>query len=134
VLDFGLAYVMTQATPSTPAPPIQKTRTGARMGTPRFMSPEAIQGRPLDGRSDVYSLGLTLFEALTGRGPFDGPTSGRNLSPSLLVDGVPKALDACLLTAIAQNPSQRFQSAVEFEAALRPLLPRRPFTNVGCGR
>jgi serine/threonine-protein kinase len=128
ILDFGLARVVARATPSTPAPPIQKTRTGARVGTPRFMSPEAAKGQPIDERSDIYSLGLTLFEAAAGRGPFDGPTSGRNLPPSSLVEGIPTALDDCLLTAIAPEPMQRYQSVVEFATALGRLLPRaRPW-------
>lgn len=125
VLDFGLARVVDDYAERTPAPPMQKTRTGVAIGTPRFMSPEAAEGKPVDQRSDLYSLGLTLFEALTGRGPFDSPTDGAIPPPSAFVDGIPAGLDLSIVMSLEPNPSKRFQTALDFESVLRQVFPVR---------
>jgi serine/threonine-protein kinase len=127
ILDFGLARVTAEYAARTPSPPVQRTRTGTTVGTPRYMSPEAAQGQHVDHRSDLYSLGLTLYEALTGRGPFDSPTDGAPPPPSVFAE-LPPELDACVVTAIAHDPQSRFQTAKEFLDALKPLR-RKPSEN-----
>ncbi len=102
----------------------------SRVGTVRYMSPERCQGRPLDARSDVYSLGVALYEAATGRVPFpDGlnyqiidaqvnkpPPPPRSLRPDLSPE-----LERVILRALTKNPSGRFQNAAEFRQAIESL-------------
>lgn len=123
VLDFGLARVIAEYAEQTPAPPLQHTRTGAAVGTPRFMSPEAACGGLVDPRSDVYSVGLVLYEAIAGRGPFDNGMPGGIAKPSAQVQGVDEGVDSAILRAIHFNPADRFASAKEFETELRRHLP-----------
>lgn len=103
------------------------TQKGFVVGTPHYMSPEQIEGRPLDGRSDVFSMGVVLYELLCGERPFPGesistvlyrilhdtPTPLRELNPR-----IPKALERILDRALAKDPNQRFPSAQAFEEAL----------------
>lgn len=133
VLDFGLAKERTVL------PEVQKlTATGIVLGTPEFMSPEQIRGRPLDGRSDVYALALMTFELLTGRLPFTGgtpqevmiarlrgsPMTIRELRPDL---DVPGAVDRAIGRGLALDPKDRFSGAVEFATALeRAAAGREP--------
>lgn len=123
LLDFGLARAVTDFGEPVVEPPMQKTRTGATIGSPRYLSPEAARGEPVDQRSDIYSVGITLYEALTGRGPFDTFCVGPIVAPSALVQGVMPSLDDHIRKAIDRDPSGRFQTAGEFESALRSLLP-----------
>ncbi len=124
VLDFGIARLMNQGS-------VRLTAEGMLAGTPRYMSPEQIRDLPLDARTDVYALGLMLFEMLTGRSAFDG----KNLSQVLLrqmTEPVPTlrsvdvllghdGLDAFLRRACAKQPIERFQNMEEFVAALKGL-------------
>ena len=128
VLDFGLAKVTErQMQPGS----IILTQEGMVFGTPEFMSPEQAQGKTLDARSDIYSLAIILYEALTGKLPFRARTPMEYIQkhvtepPIPLSERVPDkqfppALDAVLTKALAKKPEDRFQSAGEFAHALRP--------------
>ena len=107
------------------------------IGTPQYMAPEQALGREVDGRSDLYSLGVVLFEMLTGRVPFKGdaplatlsmhatlpPPSTRERNPDLT-----EAVDAVAMKALAKSPDERFQSGQELRAALAAAVtaPERP--------
>lgn len=126
--DFGLAKG--QGLPSL-------TTTGAFAGTPSYVSPEqAAPGeRPVDARADVFSLGVTLYELLTLRLPFEGNTASEVLGkiaskeptdPQKLNPDVPSDLAAVVLRALEKEPDRRYQSADEFAADLRAFLEYRP--------
>ena len=119
VTDFGIARVTTTA--ETVA------QTAAILGTASYLSPEQAQGLPVDGRSDIYSLGGVLFEMVTGRPPFlgDSPVAVASkqvleqpIPPSRLNPDVTADLDAVILRALAKNPANRYQSAEEMRADL----------------
>jgi len=123
VRDFGIAKVGSE--PGTHG----TTRTGARMGTPQYMSPEQIRGaRDVDQRSDIFSLGAILHELVTGRVCFDGESDfdiqlmiieGRQQQPEALNPEVDPVLAAAVRRALSRNPDERFQSCDEFAEALR---------------
>jgi len=119
VTDFGIARITTTA--DTVA------QTAAILGTASYLSPEQAQGLPVDGRSDIYSLGCVLFEMVTGRPPFlgDSPVAVASkqvleqpVPPSKLNSDVTPDLDAVTLRALAKNPANRYQSAEEMRADL----------------
>ena len=119
VTDFGIARVTTTA--DTVA------QTAAILGTASYLSPEQAQGQPVDGRSDIYSLGCVLYEMVTGRPPFlgDSPVAVASKQvleqptpPSRLNSDVTADLDAVILRALAKNPANRYQSAEEMRADL----------------
>src|SRR3712207_2501182 len=98
------------------------------MGTAQYLSPEQAQGHPVDARSDLYSIGVVLYELVTGRVPFDAESpvtialrhvSEEPVPPSQLNPAVPPALDAVVLRAMAKDPAHRFQDADSFVAALQ---------------
>jgi serine/threonine-protein kinase len=97
------------------------------MGTPHYMSPEQAMGRLLDGRSDVYALGVLLYEMLTGDPPFDGPDAYAvgykhvHEAPTPLemaAPGAPPALAAVAMRCLAKNPAERYQRAADVADAL----------------
>ncbi|HLB21010.1 MAG TPA: Stk1 family PASTA domain-containing Ser/Thr kinase, partial [Solirubrobacteraceae bacterium] len=117
VTDFGIAR----------AGASDMTLTGSIMGTAQYLSPEQAQGYPVSGASDLYSIGVILYELLTGVVPFDGETvvaiafkqvSAQARPPSEVNPAVPPALDAVVLRALAKDPAQRYADADEFIAAL----------------
>ncbi len=117
VTDFGIARAGTS----------QMTETGSIVGTAQYLSPEQARGGEIDQRSDLYSLGVVLYELLTGKTPFDGETpveiAMKHLSntpepPSKLRPDIPPELDMVVLRALAKNPDDRYQSADEMEADL----------------
>ncbi|MGH7658714.1 MAG: protein kinase domain-containing protein [Gemmatimonadales bacterium] len=122
VMDFGLAKER-QAGPEL----VKLTRTGIVLGTPEFLSPEQIRGRPLDGRSDIFALGILAFELFTGRLPFDGTTAQDMMIARLKGDArllrefrpdLPDDLEAILARSLAKDPADRFHSMARFAEAL----------------
>jgi serine/threonine-protein kinase len=126
VMDFGLAKER-RAGPDV----VKLTATGIVLGTPEFMSPEQIRGKPLDGRSDVYALAILAFELFTGQLPFTGKTSQETMiarlrgSPTPIREvraDLPAKLEAVITKALAVNAADRFGSMDElahaFEASL----------------
>jgi serine/threonine protein kinase/uncharacterized RDD family membrane protein YckC len=111
------------------------TGTGQWVGTLDYVAPEQIEGRRVDGRTDVYALGCVLFEALTGHVPFERDTDVSKLwahisepppSPSARHPGVPPAFDAVVARAMAKDPDARFASAGELAAAASAAAAQRP--------
>jgi serine/threonine protein kinase len=127
VLDFGLAKLLD---PNTVERGIRSI-SGMLVGTPHFMCPEQCEGRPLDARSDVYSLGCILYVVLTGQPPFDGDSlaavllkhlDDAPLAPSALAASLPGSLDEVVLRALAKKPQDRHQTVAELSADLRRLV------------
>ncbi len=133
VLDFGLAKLLqpqpadSDATALTTEP---ITDPGLVVGTLPYMSPEQVQGKPLDHRSDIFSLGVILYEMTTGQRPFKGDTSALLLSsilkdtPPLASDvdaGVPRDLGRIIRHSLAKDPSQRYQTALDLRNELAEL-------------
>ena len=119
VTDFGIAQAV--------AVEDHLAEEGSVMGTATYFSPEQAEGAAVDGRSDVYSLGVVLFEMLVGRPPFigDSPVEvssqhvhGSVPPPSQFNDTIPRDLEAIVMEALAKSPSQRYQTADEFRADL----------------
>jgi tRNA A-37 threonylcarbamoyl transferase component Bud32 len=129
VLDFGLAkQVDTPDGRTDNATDMRLTREGTAVGTLQYMSPEQLLGRPLDARSDVFSLGVVIYEMLTGRLPFAG-SSAAAISDSILHDdpapalrgsAVPRRLQSIILKALEKDPGRRYASARELVTDLRP--------------
>ncbi len=102
------------------------------LGTPSYMSPEQILGLPIDGRSDLFSAGVILYQFLTGERPFTGSSTvtmhkvleEEPLPPSRFNVQVPGAMDAVVRKALAKRPDERFQTAEEFADALRAAAQR----------
>lgn len=129
VMDFGLAKE------SVAGPELTRlTATGIVLGTPEFMSPEQIRGKPLDARSDIFALGVLGFELLTGRLPFEGSTAQetmlahltgqplrlREASPTL-----PESLEQVIARSLAHDAAERYQSMRDFGDALNAVSGER---------
>ena len=126
VLDFGLAKSLTDDAVSL------ITNAGAMIGTPLYMSPEAIQGKPCDARADVYSLGCMLHELVSGVSPFVGPTVEHVLSNHIyeitqpLPEDLSPAFAELIRRSIAKDPAERPSNAAEVRAALLAIRAPRP--------
>ncbi|HLJ50718.1 MAG TPA: serine/threonine-protein kinase [Bryobacteraceae bacterium] len=119
LVDFGIAR--TAFSPSL-------TVTGAAIGSLYYISPEQVQGATPDARSDIYSLGITLYELLTGARPIAGDTAYSLMNahlhavpdpPHRIARGVPPALSEIIMKALAKSPAKRYQTAAEFQADLQ---------------
>ena len=122
--DFGIAKMVEGS--------VYLTRTGGIVGTPAYMSPEQIQGHGLDGRSDVYSLGIVLYEMATGRPPYRAETPPaifvKHLHdplppPSSLNSELPEPVERVILKSLAKNREERYASAGEMVRALQAAIP-----------
>ena len=126
VLDFGLAKALPSATHTADDETKDATRAGIALGTMSYMSPEQARGEPLDERSDIFSLGLVIFEMATGRRPFAGPTDVAALA-ALLERPAPAIgepfgdLDGVLARALAKHPQTRYSRADELLYDLKSL-------------
>jgi len=124
IADFGIARVEKS----------ELTQVGTVMGTPAYMSPEQFMGQPVDGRSDIFSCGVILYQFLTGEKPFTGNSTTimfkvlheEPLAPSLLNVALPPAFDQVVKKAMAKNPDERYQSAQEFAQAIKATLNAAP--------
>ncbi len=124
VLDFGLARIVGGE---------RQTATGEVVGTPVYMAPEQFARSAVDHRADLYSLGVVLYELLTGRPPFTGSLAHVMLAhqaveaepPSRSRPEVPRALDEAVRRCLAKQPDHRFASATELEQALHAIEPPR---------
>lgn len=120
VADFGIARIETS----------ELTQAGTVLGTPSYMSPEQFLGQPVDGRSDLFSCGVILYQFLTGEKPFTGAVTTimhkvlkeEPLAPSMLNATLPPAWDAVIRKAMAKNPAERYQTAAEFAHAVRDVV------------
>jgi serine/threonine protein kinase len=121
ILDFGIARLLGDGNHNL-------TKTGTQMGTVFYMSPEQVQGKKVDIRSDIYSLGVTFYQMLTGVNPYKGLTTEYEVysrivkedlpPPQEIYPGIPTYLSTILKKALAKDPDDRFQTCEEFLGAL----------------
>jgi serine/threonine-protein kinase len=118
ITDFGTAKILQFGT----------AQTAHVMGTPSYMSPEQVKGKPVDGRSDIFSLGVVLYELMTGEKPFPGQNittviykiiNEEPIPPRSLDSSIHPGLSAVISRALAKNPAERYQSCHELLSALR---------------
>jgi CHASE2 domain-containing sensor protein len=121
VADFGIARITDSS----------KTKTGMVLGTPSYMSPEQLSGKKVDGRSDLFSLAVSLYQLLCGKLPFEGDSMAQLMfkianepAPDILTinAGLPPKIAVFLERAMAKDADQRFQTGEEFAAALRSAM------------
>ena len=136
ILDFGIAKLFGQGN--------EMTQTGTQMGTPIYMSPEQVKAdKSIDHRSDIYSLGITFFELVTGKVPFEGnnqiTVAMRHIkekfpSPRQWIPSTPRAIERIILKACRKNPLDRYRTVLEFQKEIKECLdnptlikPKRSF-------
>jgi TolB-like protein/predicted Ser/Thr protein kinase len=152
LLDFGLAKMSCPAAVGDETLTLELTQPGMIVGTPQYMAPEQIEGKPADARSDIFSFGSVLYEMLTGKPAFSGssipglmaailheqPTSASNVRP-----GIPTDLDRLIARCLQKAPAQRFGSMEEVKTALekaslgqdaRASIAVLPFANLSADR
>ncbi|MER6464651.1 protein kinase [Streptomyces sp. NPDC001228] len=146
VMDFGIARAMQSGVTSM-------TQTGMVVGTPQYLSPEQALGRGVDARSDLYSVGIMLFQLVTGRLPFDADSplaiayahvQEQPVAPSSVNRALPPAVDALIARALKKNPNERFPTAesmrdeclrvaASLQSAAPSIVPGIPPTQSGSG-
>ncbi len=124
IMDFGIARLHE---------PTVKTQTGVLLGSPQYMAPEQIVGQPFDHRADIFSLGLVLYEMLTGSKPFQGEDIPELMfkvanmpatPPSHIAPGLPPVIDYIVARALKKRAEERYASAAELAKDLREALPQ----------
>jgi serine/threonine-protein kinase len=123
VTDFGIARITSSS----------KTKTGVVLGTPSYMSPEQVAGKKVDGRSDIFSLGVVLFELLSGEKPFRGDdmtslmyqiAKERHLSISSINPKVPAVVEKIIDRALEKDPEKRYLKAEQMAEHLRRVIAK----------
>ena len=118
VTDFGIIHLQDASI----------TAEGAMVGTPRYMSPEQVEGTTVDDRSDIYAIGILLYESVVGLTPFrEGDVSYQQVHavpvpPRLISECVPDSLEEIILKCLAKSPPDRFATAFECKMALQRIL------------
>ncbi len=122
VADFGIAKAAVRGVPAG-----DLTASGSIVGTAKYLSPEQVRGDAVDGRADIYALGVVLYEMLCGRAPFVGETDvatalqhvhNQPLSPRQVRAGIPRPLEAVVMRALSKSPSARYATAADMQSAL----------------
>jgi serine/threonine protein kinase len=142
VLDFGLAKLTERESPTTDPEavtiPISHTNPGAVLGTTGYMSPEQAQGEPIDPRSDIFSLGVVLYEMVAGHAPFAGPTDSHvrvsiiDHEPAPLTSQsaeAPRQLERIVSKALAKDKTKRYQTVTDLKLDLEQLREELHFTD-----
>lgn len=138
ITDFGIAHIEDTSAH-------QQTQIGDILGTPSYMSPEQFEGKPVDNRSDLYSLGVILYELITGIRPFTGDhtvalfraiTQEAPVDPAKINQAIPAELSRLVMKSISKSPADRFPSGAEMAARLKESLAKpdkqtleKPLTN-----
>ena len=130
ILDFGIAKVLNQKS-------INLTKAGSRIGTAMYMSPEQVKGETVDKRSDIYSLGVTLFQMATGKSPYNKTITEYEVYNKIVNEPLPNArniyvgisldLDKVIKKATAKNPSLRYQSCQDFLEDLQKINKKKKY-------
>jgi len=126
-VDFGLSVAETT---------FSFLRSKSRAGTPRYMSPEQIRGNRVDERSDIYSLGVCMYELFTGSSPYEAKDRKEIMKmhisrkvkpeePSSVNSKIPPSLSRLIMTALEKDPEKRFQSVAELQLALKRVTASR---------
>ena len=132
VTDFGIARITDSS----------KTKTGMVLGTPSYMSPEQLQGKKIDGRSDLFSLAVSLYQLVCGKLPFEGDSMAQLMyrianehAPDILKyqPFLPPALVAFLDKAMSKDAGERYQTGEEFASTLRGTVGGPSAAAIGAG-
>jgi len=124
IVDFGLAAAARQSD-------ARLTKSGILVGTPTYMAPEQVRGRTIDSRTDIYTLGIIMYEMFVGQAPYSGDESmailfqhveGEATPPREMNPGIPPALEAVILKSMAVNPDNRFQTFDELRLQITGVL------------
>lgn len=127
IMDFGLAKMVSEKD--------SLSQSGDVLGTPAYMSPEQIRSKTIDCRTDIYSLGATIYESLTGKPPFSGESyldilyqivHTEVIYPRNITPNIPRELEAICLKCLRKNPSERYNNSLMFVTDLRNFLEQKP--------